>query len=191
MISAFAGSWLRACRAAMPTGSFHFASCRTVRYEPYADSHAEYRRSAFCFVPAMKSFHAISDGDNQCFVEFDEWVATVRDPAQQTSEKLRTLESANGTASATYEIAPLTGERYAVRINCRYDTGNMSGIGVPWTVFSSREECIDFFIKTARRHFSPEQTSSNCVASQHAARRQILELLDGGLFGFIEPAPDS
>lgn len=175
----------------MPTGSFHFVSYRPDQNDLYADSHCEYRRSSFPSVPALTSFHAISEGDNQHFVEFDEWVATVRDPAQQTSERLRTLESANGAASATYEIAPLTNGRYAVRIDCRYDTGNMSGIGVPWTVFPSREECIDFFIRTARRHFSPEQTLSNCVASQYAARRQILELLDGGLFGFIEPAPDS
>lgn len=123
---------------------------------------------------------------NRRFREFQEWTHTVRDPAQQASEGVRQLKAAG--AIAEYEIAPIPDGRYAVRVRCEYSSGNLSGKSCPWTPFESRDECVQFFLTSAKRHFEQEHTASNCNERQQKARRQMLDLMNGGLFGFIEPA---
>lgn len=124
---------------------------------------------------------------NRRFHEFNEWIHTVRDPARQTSEGLRQIKAANGGAVAEYEIAQIPDGRYAIRSRCEYSSGNLSGMASPWTPFETRDECVRFFQAAARRHFEQEQSASNCNDRQQQARREMLELLTAGLFGFIEP----
>gem|GEM_PF-536854 len=120
--------------------------------------------------------------------EFRTWCETVRDPAKAHSEGLRRLETANRRAVAEYEIAPLPDGRFAVRVSCAYRSGTMGGMSSPWTAMKSREDCVAYFLHLAQRHFVQEQTGRQISDSQHVARRQMLQLLNGGLFGFIEPA---
>ncbi len=119
--------------------------------------------------------------------EFRAWCETVRDPANAHSEGVRRLESANGRAVAEYEIAALPDGRFAVRVRCEYHSGTMSGMSSPWTAMESREDCVAYFLHRAQRHFTQGQTGRQLADSQHVARRQMLQLLQGGLFGFIEP----
>ena len=128
-------------------------------------------------------------GREERVAAFQQWVRDVRDPAQLHSEGLRSVETRNGKATAEYEIAPLSSGRYAIRYALSYHCGNASAHSSPWTVFRSRDECVDHFLESARRHFQPECRSSNCNDIQKAARMQMLELLNGGLFGFVEPEP--
>ena len=119
---------------------------------------------------------------------FQSWIATVRDPAQRQSEGVRELIVLNRAATASYEIAPLPNERWAVTVRCEYHCGHCHGAGVPWTDFLSRDECIEFFLNTARHHFGQ---SIGCDGSdlQRKALVEMNRLLKGGLFGFIEPTP--
>lgn len=118
---------------------------------------------------------------------FQEWATTVRDPAINASEGVRRLVAHGGKASAEYEIAQLPDSRFAIRIRCQYDCGTMSGKGCPWTPFDTRQACLDYFLTTVRSHFEVERS---VTSAQQQARRQMLELLGGGLFGFIEPSPE-
>lgn len=120
--------------------------------------------------------------------QFRSWVNTVRNPAERNSEGTRTIRTATGTAAADYDIAPLPDGHWAVTVHCTYRCGDCSGIGIPWTAFPSREACIDFFIDTARRHFRPSAQGFGSAA-QGVAQAEMLRLLSGGLFGFIEPTP--
>ncbi len=106
-----------------------------------------------------------------------------------SSDGLRTVTAASGGASAAYEIAPLPDGRFAVRFRIEYSSGSMSGHACPWTAFSTRDECLDHFLQAARSHFSAELVASNCSTRQRLARREMLELLGGGLFDFLEPSP--
>ncbi len=120
--------------------------------------------------------------------EFEEWRKNVRDPAERLSEGKRWIRSSDGKTTICYEIAQLGESRFAIRYRMEYGSGSMSGRSSPWSAYPSRQECIDNLLKAARCHFGPELVASNCNEIQRRARNQILELLDGGLFGFIEPA---
>ena len=120
--------------------------------------------------------------------EFENWVRTVRDPAMDSSEGLRRIEAKNQRAIAEYEIARISTESWAIRINLAYQCGDSSGHGVPWSTFPSRELCIDFFLSLARRHFQPPQHPFSSDA-QRVAQKEMSELLEDGLFGFSEPSP--
>ena len=119
---------------------------------------------------------------------FQLWTEMVRDPAQRQSEGVRELIVLNRAATASYEIAPLPNERWAITVGCEYRCGHCHGAGVPWTDYSSRDECIEFFLNTARHHFGQ---SIGCDGSdlQRKAQAEMNRLLTGGLFGFIEPIP--
>ncbi|MCX7411254.1 MAG: hypothetical protein NTZ32_24520 [Planctomycetales bacterium] len=119
---------------------------------------------------------------------FQLWTEMVRDPAQRQSEGVRELIVLNRAATASYEIAPLPNERWAVTVRYEYHCGHCHGAGVPWTEFPSRDECIEFFLNTARHHFGQ---SIGCDGSDHQRKAQVEmnRLLKGGLFGFIEPTP--
>lgn len=120
--------------------------------------------------------------------EFRDWVDNVRDPARQNSEGLRELKLKNGAATANYEVAELPSGEWAITIHCSYSCGNFSGVGIPWSAFPSRADCLDFFLKTARRHFQrPPHPFDSDV--QRVAQQQMIDLLDDGLFGFCEPDP--
>ena len=120
--------------------------------------------------------------------KFENWVRTVRDPAMESSEGLRRLEAKNQRASAEYEVARISSESWAIRINLAYQCGDCSGHAVPWSTFSSRELCIDFFLNLARRHFQRPQHPFISDA-QRCAQQEMNRLLKDGLFGFSEPAP--
>jgi len=119
---------------------------------------------------------------------FKLWVENVRDPANESSEGVRKLSVVNDAAVAQYEIAPLPNERWAISICCSYECGNYSGLCSPWTDFSSREECVEHFLRTARRHFRPLGCREITSLQQQAQKEMVRQLADG-LFGFIEPTP--
>lgn len=133
-----------------------------------------------------------SESDNgSSHQKFQEWVEQIRDPAKHASEGRRVVSAANGKASAEYEIARLPDGRYATRVCCEYRCGNFRGQSQPWSVFESREQCLEHALQIARQHFEPTLSPTNCSDTQHEARRQILEVLKGGLYGFIEPEPET
>lgn len=131
---------------------------------------------------------ALSDDDR--LDSFHEWARTVRDPARQASEGIRRLITANRKASAEYEIAPLPDQRYALHFRLSYHSGTMSGHGSPWEAYENREGCVDAFLAAAQRHFGREINEHDICVSQQEARRQMMVLLKGGLFGFVEPEPN-
>jgi hypothetical protein len=118
----------------------------------------------------------------------EEWVKTVRDPASEMSEGERIQRTKGNGASAKYEIAQLPDSQWAIRTSFSYDCGNICGNATPWSEFPTREECINQFMIRANSFFDPEidSTGNN---RQRQARQEMLELLKGGLFGFVEPDP--
>ena len=120
--------------------------------------------------------------------EFRRWVECVRDPAAANTEGLREISVLNGAAAANYEIAQLPDHRWAITLHCSYHCGNHHGVGIPWSDFSTRDDCLDFFLRTARHHFRPQQLS-DFSERQQQAQREMKRLLNSGLFGFIEPRP--
>ena len=119
---------------------------------------------------------------------FHLWIETVREPAQRQSEGVRELIVLNRAATASYEIAPLPNERWAVTVRCEYLCGHGQGAGVPWTEFPSRDDCVEFFLNTTRHHFG-QQIGFDGSDLQRKAQVEMNRLLKGGLFGFIEPTP--
>lgn len=119
---------------------------------------------------------------------FQAWVEKVRDPAREHSEGLRELIVLNGAAAADYEVAPLPNGRWAVTVHCSYHCGHFHGTGIPWTAFDSRKACIEFFLTTARRHFG-YAIGPDGSDLQRRAQAEMARVLQGGLFGFIEPLP--
>ncbi len=119
--------------------------------------------------------------------DFQEWREVVLDPANKLSEGERWIRSKDGKTTICYEIAPLSELGFAVRYQMTYGGGTMSGRASPWSVYANRQECIDIVLTAAKCHFGRELVDSNCNATQQEARNQMLELLESGLFGFIEP----
>ena len=119
---------------------------------------------------------------------FQLWMETVRDPAQKESEGLREVIVLNRAARASYEIAPLPEGRWAVTVRCEYHCGHCHGAGIPWTDFPSRDDCLEFFLNTARHHFG-QLVGCDKSDLQRNAQTEMNRLLKGGLFGFIEPTP--
>jgi len=122
--------------------------------------------------------------------DFHEWVKTVRDPARLAAEGIRRIITSNRKATAEYEIAQLPDSRHAARWHLSYNSGNMSGHGAPWSAYANRDECVDAFLTAAQRHFGTEKNEPDICESQREAREQMIALLRGGLFGFIEPEPE-
>ena len=120
--------------------------------------------------------------------EFRSWVESVRDPASPNTEGLQQISALNCAAVANYEIAQLSDQRWAVTVHCSYNCGNHHEVGIPWSDFSTRDDCVDFFLKSARHHFRPQQLS-DFSERQQQAQREMKRLLNSGLFGFIEPRP--
>lgn len=136
---------------------------------------------------------AFSDGvpnRQQRTAQFESWVRDVRDPARSASEGIRRLIVEG--AAAEYEIAPLNNDRWAIRMHVAYSCGNSSGQGCPWRELRSREACVETFLSTAREHFGRTLHEHDTTVNdrQRRARRAMQELLDGGLFNFIEPRPE-
>lgn len=123
--------------------------------------------------PELKSRHE----------EHDKWVREVRDPAQENSEGYRVIEVKG--ASAEYEIAQLT-KGYAIHWWVQFRCGSHHGSSIPWMAMKTREECIQAFTDAVQDHFSQTVQSDAEKKAQHS----ILEKIDGGLFGFIEPEVD-
>lgn len=121
--------------------------------------------------------------------EFARWCREVRDPASAANEGIHRIETSCRRAIAEYRIAPLPNGRWAVSFRSEYRCGDMHGSSVPWTDYSNRDECLEAFLKHARRHFGLELVGSVVSASQWKSRLEMNSLLSGGLFGFIEPAP--
>ena len=128
--------------------------------------------------------------ENETLAKFQEWAETIRDPANQTTEGIRRLITANQKATAEYEIAPLTDGRFAVRWRLSYHSGNMSGRSSPWSPHPNRQACVDTFLTAAQHHFGTKIREHKIKDSQQEARIQMLNLLKGNLFGFIESEPE-
>ena len=121
--------------------------------------------------------------------DYQTWLTTVRDPAEQTAEGIRRLQTANRLAIAEYVIAPLPDGRYAMRHHLAYRCGNSCGKSCPWQPFPSRDQCVTAFLESATRHFGHplDHTASDL---QRRAQAEMLSLLSGNsLFGFLEPDP--
>lgn len=119
--------------------------------------------------------------------EFERWVREVREPANMATEGPHRVDVTG--AEAEYEIAPLPSGHWAVRIRIGYLCGNCSGRSGPWTEHADRQHCVDAFLTAARQHFVAELSESDPIVNeaQRRARRDMLNALEGGLFGFIEP----
>ena len=117
---------------------------------------------------------------------WDEWMRTVRDPADAASEGKRTLTS--GDAEASYDVSPLPDGRWAVRCKC-VGVGGTSGMSAPWRAFPTREEAVAYFVEITRQFFGEAMAVKGV---RDKARRQMLKLLDGQtLFGWPEPPLDA
>ncbi len=110
-------------------------------------------------------------------------------PEMQPKEVVEFVTT-NCNATVEYEIAPLPDGRHAIRWSLCYESGNMSGHASPWSAYENREACVDAFLSVAKRHFQAEIIEHKLFESQWIARKQMLALLNGGLFGFVEPEPE-
>ncbi len=122
----------------------------------------------------------------QRIADHKEWVLTIRDPADENSEGLRTFRTKNGWATAEYEIAPLPDGRWAIRISLAYHCGDHQGSAIPWVDFESRDECLENFLEHAKRFFSAEIDNGGSE-TQRTARIEMLKYFEETLFGFEEP----
>lgn len=100
-------------------------------------------------------------------------------------EGWRELNTQNRLARAAYSIEWLYNGEFFVSVQVEYKTGDYSG-SYTHEVFSSRQECVEYFLERARRHFGSDRTMPD---GQREAQRQMQALLEPTLFGFIEPAP--
>lgn len=116
--------------------------------------------------------------------DVDEWMKTIRDPAERTKEPIRRIDY--GSAVAEYQTAPLQDGRWAVRMTCNSEF--VTGMSIPWRAFKTREEAVDFFRAEAAAFFAREK---NLKKGRAVARRKIMELLEpNSLFGYQEPEPE-
>ena len=120
------------------------------------------------------------DDDADDPFEFDRWVAEVRDPAKAASEGVRTLKVKD--AEASYEVAQLTGGRWALRFKCEYRTGDVSSFGTPWRAFATREECVAHFLAEARRHFRDDPAMRRVTSQTKAGELMLQKIREGLLF---------
>ena len=121
--------------------------------------------------------------------QFDEWVATVRDPSEKATEGWRMLRTRNKKGIAKYQTAPLPDGRWGLHTECQYPGFAVSG--TCWQAFATREECVGEFRKAAHRFF--DSVPSGCASESHReARLEMVELLAAdSLFGFVEPGPSA
>jgi hypothetical protein len=138
--------------------------------------------------PGVSMDEEAGEGAAPSPLRYEEWAATVRDPAVKNSEGTRRLRTKDGNAEAWYEIAPLPGDRWARHMFMGYHCGNMQGSGTPWTEYASRQACVEGFLNSAKEFFRTA-IGPDGTAAQRQVRTEMLELLDGGLFGFAEPDP--
>lgn len=120
---------------------------------------------------------------------FQQWVREVRNPATANTEGIREIATSNHSASASYEIAQLPDGTWAIRMGCEYRCGNYHGRSIPWTRYSTRQDSIDFFLKTARHHF--DKADHDASDRQKGAQVEMKTLLANSLFGFLEPEPSA
>ncbi len=118
---------------------------------------------------------------------FDEWVNNVRDPAETSNEGVRRIST--GETFAEYRIAKLPSGLWAMDSSMAYRCGNGRGTGMPWSVFESREKCVEVFLKRARGMFGLELNCGSVSERQRVAQKEMLGLLEESLFGFVEPEP--
>jgi len=100
-------------------------------------------------------------------------------------EGWRELTTSNRKARAAYSIDWMYDGNFYVSVQVEYTSGDYSG---KWLheIFSSRQECVSYFLEVARRHFASERYMPD---SQREAQLEMQELLRPSLFGFIETAP--
>ncbi|MCB0325550.1 MAG: hypothetical protein KDD69_18340 [Bdellovibrionales bacterium] len=100
-------------------------------------------------------------------------------------EGRRELVTQNRKARAAYQIDWLYDGTFYVRVEIGYDTGDHAGV-YTHEIFRTRQECIEYFLEISRRHFRGDRCMPELQAE---ARKQMQELLQPSLFGFIEPSP--
>jgi len=129
---------------------------------------------------------AITGDLDERIQQHEEWAATVRDPAKEASEGIRTLQTKERGASAEYEIALLPSGRWALRTDLRYHVGDMRGNTTPWAEYASREECVDQFVDRTKKFFNTNIDAGGSDPQRHA-RNEMLKHFEKSLFGFVEP----
>ena len=60
--------------------------------------------------------------------DIDGWIAEVRDPAENASEGRRTIRCGKGQVEASYEIAPLAGGRWAIKLWCHHQSSELGSM---------------------------------------------------------------
>lgn len=100
-------------------------------------------------------------------------------------EGWREIKTQNRLARAAYAIDWLYNGFYFVSVHLEYRTGDYSGCYMQ-EVFPIRDACVEYFLEHARRHFG---CNRDMLDGQNEARRQMQQLLEPSLFGFIEPGP--
>ncbi|MEZ5942923.1 MAG: hypothetical protein R3C18_16140 [Planctomycetaceae bacterium] len=116
---------------------------------------------------------------------WEQWCLEVRDPAREHTEGIRAIVTGRQGARIEYEIAQIAAEIWAVCWMARYHCGDHSGFAEPWQTHTTRTECLQIMLKSTREFFSVEHED----ALQTRMRNEMLQELDDGLFGFIEPNP--
>ena len=122
--------------------------------------------------------------------DFQRWIQDVRDPATCNTEGRRKMV-VDG-ARAMYEIAPLSCDRWAIHCTWDYSCGNCHSSAMPWREFETRDACVREFVRRARLHFGMLSQSDSCVSEkQKQIQRAMAAIFTPGLFGFVEPEPES
>jgi len=117
--------------------------------------------------------------------DYEQWMRTVRDSADVAAEGVRIFQSKDGRSYALYEIALMPDGQWAIRLECRLRAS--SGIGLTWTLFETREKCLQYFQTKAAKHFGSERIIFTGQKIQQEVHHEMIDLLSNGLFGFTEP----
>ncbi len=113
------------------------------------------------------------------------------EPVTIRDEGYRIIRTDYGHATAGYRIQHLADGSFLVSIRTEYNVGDYNGFGSPRIAMRTRESCVAFFLQRARSHFSKRLSGSVVTKSQRNAQKQMLSLLEDGLFGFLEPEPEA
>ena len=105
----------------------------------------------------------------------DEWRLTIGIPASAGS-KGRTSIYSGPDADASYELAQLPDGGWGVNVRCAYECGDKFGSIIPWRLFSTEAECVDFALEEAREHFAHTVFSNS--ERQINAQGKLLAMLD-------------
>jgi len=121
------------------------------------------------------------------FERYEAWVREVRDPAEAADEGCRVV--ARGRAKLDYHLARVPGG-WAYKYGC---TSGHSGTYVPWCgPVGTRGEALKRILEAGRERMGCYASRHNGIYEAPEDAAAVVEMLaGGGLFGFIEPDPQT